>query len=49
MLQRKKIAAMRRPLWRFLRQPPDFAVFSGFCKFFATKVFFALAAPVLPP
>jgi hypothetical protein len=46
---RKKVAAGPAPLWRFLRQPQDFALFSRFRKFFMMIVFFALAAPALPP
>jgi hypothetical protein len=40
---------MPRQLWGFLRQPPDFAVFSCFCKKFVTIALFALAGAALPP
>jgi hypothetical protein len=40
---------MPRQLWGFLRQPPDFAVFSGFGKNFATEAFFALAGAAPSP
>jgi hypothetical protein len=45
----KKIAETRCRLWAFLRQPPDFAVFSGNHKNFATEVFFALAGSGVAP